>query len=101
ARTWVAAVAASLGLGYLQPSSATAADLTVGAFGGVWEQSLRKCAIEPFQKRTGKTVEVVLGSPVQWMNQSAASPDAPPLDIIFRPSDNAFDVIDRGLAEKF
>lgn len=94
-------LAAMAGIGGANFSEAAAADLAVGAFGGVWEQSLRKCAIEPFQKATGKTVEVVLGAPVQWMNQIAASPEDPPLDVIFMPSDNAFDVIDRGLAEKF
>src|SRR5690606_21489522 len=62
-------LAAMAGIGGANFSEAAAADLAVGAFGGVWEQSLRKCAIEPFQKATGKTVEVVLGAPVQWMNQ--------------------------------
>jgi putative spermidine/putrescine transport system substrate-binding protein len=60
--------------------TARAADLTVGAFGGVWEDSLRKCIITPFEKQTGKTVDVVLGSPIQWLNQIAASPGKPPLD---------------------
>lgn len=77
----------------------SAADLTVGAFGGVWEKSLRDCAIAPFEKATGKTVEVVLGAPVQWVNQIAASPANPPLDVIFMPSDNAHEVVERGLAE--
>jgi putative spermidine/putrescine transport system substrate-binding protein len=79
---------------------ANAADLTVGAFGGVWEQALRECAVAPFEAKTGKTVDIVLGAPVQWMNQIAASPSKPPLDVIFMPSDNAFDVVDKGLADK-
>ncbi len=80
-------------------ASASAADLTVGAFGGVWEQSLRKCVVEPFQKRTGKTVDVVLGAPVQWLNQIAASPNKPPLDVIYNPSETSYDAIDRGLVD--
>jgi putative spermidine/putrescine transport system substrate-binding protein len=95
------ALAAIAGLGALHSNAAVAADLTVGAFGGIWEQTLKRCAITPFQAKTGKTVEVVLGSPVQWLNQIAASPSSPPLDVIFVPSDNAFDIIDRGLVEKF
>ena len=67
---WVAA--ASLVL--LGAAGARAADLTVGAFGGVWEQSLRKCVIDPFQTQTGKTVDVVLGAPTQWLNQIARQP---------------------------
>jgi putative spermidine/putrescine transport system substrate-binding protein len=82
-------------------ATAAAADLTVGAFGGVWEKSLRECAIAPFEAATGKTVEVVLGAPVQWMNQITASPDDPPLDVIFLPSDNAYEVVERGLVQKF
>lgn len=85
----------------MQPSAAAAADVTVAAFGGVWEESLRKCVISPFEAETGKTVDVVLGAPVQWMNQIAASPDDPPFDVIYMPSDNAYDVVSRGLAEKF
>lgn len=86
---------------FLGATAVSAADLTVGAFGGVWEQSLTKCVIEPFQEKTGKTAEVVLGSPVQWMNQIGASPEEPPLDVIYMPSDNAFEVVNRGLAQKF
>ena len=79
---------------------ASASDITVGAFGGEWEKSLRECVISRFEKDTGKTVQVALGAPVQWMNQIAASPDRPPLDVIYMPSDNAYDVINRGLAQK-
>ena len=86
-------------MAFASAASASAADLTVGAFGGIWEQSLRKCVVEPFQKRTGKTVDVVLGAPVQWLNQIAASPNKPPLDVIYNPSEIAYDVIDRGLVD--
>ena len=82
-------------------TSAQSADLTVGAFGGLWEQSLRTCIIEPFQKETGKTVEVVLGSPVQWINQIAANPAHPPVDIVFTPTEQAYEMIDKGLADPF
>ncbi len=82
-------------------ATAAAEEITVGAFGGLWEQSLRECVVAPFEAATGHTVNVVLGAPVQWMNQIAASPNDPPLDVIYMPSDNAFDVVDRGLAEQF
>ena len=81
--------------------SAAAADLTVGAFGGVWEKSLRKCTIEPFEKKTGKKVDVVLGAPVQWLNQIQASPTKPPFDVIYLPTENALDAIQRGVIDKF
>lgn len=81
--------------------SAFGADLTVGAFGGLWEKSLRTCVIEPFEKETGKTVEVVLGSPVQWLNQIAANPTSPPLDVLFLPTEQAYEMIAKGLADPF
>ena len=92
-------LAASMAL--LGAAGARAADLTVGAFGGIWEQSLRKCVIDPFQAQTGKSVDVVLGAPTQWMNQIAASPQKPPIDVIYMPTENAYDAIDRGLVNQF
>lgn len=80
---------------------ASAADLTVGAFGGVWEQSLRKCVVEPWQKKTGKSVDITLGAPVQWLNQIAASPGRPPLDVVYNPTETSLDAIGRGLVDKF
>ncbi len=87
--------------GTILSTSAMGADLTVGAFGGVWEQSLRACVVEPFEKETGKTVEVVLGSPVQWINQIAANPAQPPVDIVFVPTEQAYEMIDKKLADAF
>lgn len=96
--TGVASAALLSAMAIASPSFS--ADLTVGAFGGVWEKSLRECAIAPFEAATGKSVEVVLGAPVQWMNQISASPNDPPLDVIYMPSDNAYEVVQRGLAEQ-
>ncbi len=97
---WMGSLVALLGQTALA-TSAFSADLTVGAFGGVWEQSLRTCVVEPFEKQTGKSVQVVLGSPVQWLNQIAANPTQPPLDIVFTPTEQAYDMIGKGLADAF
>jgi putative spermidine/putrescine transport system substrate-binding protein len=95
---WAAALAGALGWVSLA-SGAGANDLTVGAFGGVWETSLRKCTIDPWEKKTGKKVNVVLGAPVQWMNQIVASPQKPPFDILYLPTENALDAIERGIVD--
>lgn len=81
-------------------AGASAADLTVAAYGGVWEQSLRKCAIEPFEEATGKSVEVTLGAPLQWLNQIAASPSNPPIDVLYNTMDTAHEAIKRGLVDE-
>lgn len=77
-----------------------AQDLTVTAFGGIWEESLRKCTIEPFQEQTGKQVAVQLGGSAQWLNQISATPNNPPIDVLLISSDAAFDAVNRGLVEK-
>jgi putative spermidine/putrescine transport system substrate-binding protein len=77
-----------------------AADLTVTAFGGAWEQAYRKCFVQPFEKSTGKSVDVVLGSPTQWMNQIAANPTKPAFDVIINAVDGGKVARERGLVEK-
>jgi putative spermidine/putrescine transport system substrate-binding protein len=97
-------MAAALSLGSILiaalPRPAAAADLVVGAFGGVWDTSLRKCVVAPFQKETGKTVDVVLGSPTQWMNQIAANRSKPPLDVFYNATETAYEAHERGLVDK-
>ncbi|MBN9458225.1 MAG: extracellular solute-binding protein [Bosea sp.] len=88
------------GLALTVAMPARAADLTVTAFGGIWEKSLRTCYVEPFQKKTGKTVDVVLGTPAQWVNQVAANPAKPPIDVFLTLIDGAEDAKARGLVEK-
>jgi putative spermidine/putrescine transport system substrate-binding protein len=83
----------------LAPLAASAADLTVPAFGGTWEQAYRKCFVQPFEKATGKSVSVVLGNPNQWINQVAASPSKPPLDIIVGSIENIKQAQARGLLD--
>lgn len=97
--TFAAGIAFVAGMSLSAPASAT--DLVVGAFGGIWERSFRECIVDPFQKETGKSVDIVLGSPPQWLNQIAASPGKPPLDIMMTTSDAAHDAINRGLVDKF
>jgi len=80
---------------------ARAADLTVTAFGGIWEQNYRKCVIEPFEQRTGKKVDVVLGTPAQWLNQIAANPGKPPIDVVTNTTDVGYEAIRRGLVDAF
>ena len=80
--------------------AAHAADLTVTAFGGSWEKAYRSCFVEPFEKSTGKKVDVVLGSPTQWINQIAASPQRPPIDVMIGSVDSGKIARDRGLVEK-
>ena len=78
---------------------ASAADLTVTAYGGSWEQAYKQCFVQPFEKKTGKTVAVILGNPMQWMNQIAANPSKPPIDVIVGLADSAEIARQRGLVD--
>jgi putative spermidine/putrescine transport system substrate-binding protein len=81
--------------------AAHAADLVVTAYGGIWEKAFRECYVSEYEKKTGKKVEVVLGTPTQWANQIAASSGKPPIDVIVNTIDGAYDLIRRGIVDKF
>ena len=78
---------------------ALAADLTVTAFGGIWEKALRDCYVAPFEKQTGKTVAVLLGNPVQWVNQIAANPEHPAIDVLVNSMESGYHAIELGLID--
>ncbi|TCT03074.1 extracellular solute-binding protein [Paralcaligenes ureilyticus] len=80
-------------------ATAVAADLTVTAFGGSWERAYKECFVKPFEQRTGKTVDVILGSPMQWINQIAADPKHPPIDVMIGLVDSGLIAQKRGLVE--
>jgi putative spermidine/putrescine transport system substrate-binding protein len=67
-----------------------AADLTISAYGGIFETTVRECFVVPFEKKTGKSVAVVLGQPAQWVNQVLANPAKPPIDVLILNSTFTF-----------
>lgn len=83
----------------LAAPAASAADLTVTAYGGAWEQAYRQCFVVPFEKQTGKKVDVVLGSPMQWVNQVAANPAKPPIDVMVGLVDSGEIARQKGLVD--
>lgn len=84
----------------LAGGAARAADVTVTAFGGSWEQAFRACYAEPHTARTGQSVEVIIGGPPQWVGQIAANPSKPPIDVLVNLMDTAKRATDEGLVEK-
>ena len=79
---------------------ASAADLTIGGFGGVWERAAQACFVKAFETATGKTVAIQLGSSEQWLNQIAANPSHPPLDVVLNSIDIANAAVSRGLVDR-
>ena len=94
-------IAIPLMLGAILTSPADAADIVVTAYGGIWEKALRECYVTAFEKQTGKTVEVVLGSSPQWMNQVEANSANPPIHVMMNGVAGALLAGEKGLVEKF
>ncbi|WP_157259316.1 extracellular solute-binding protein [Burkholderia ubonensis] len=80
--------------------AAFSADLTGTAFGGMWEKAYRKCFVEPFQKTTGKTVDVTLGNPLQWVSQVEANSAKSPIDVMVSTPEAAHIAIERKLLDQ-
>jgi len=78
------------------PTLAHAADVVVASLGGIWETATRECFVAPYEKQTGKKALVVLGTSAQWVNQVAANPSKPPIDLILVAPDM---VIEKALDE--
>jgi putative spermidine/putrescine transport system substrate-binding protein len=93
-------IGAAIALG-IWAGAAQGADLVATAYGGIWEKAFRECYVSEFEKQTGKKVEVVLGTPTQWANQIAASSGKPPIDVIVNTIDGAYDMINRGIVDRF
>ena len=56
--------------------------LVINSFGGVYEQTHRKCIIEPFEKATGASVKVVTAYSADAFAQLRAQKAAPQFDIL-------------------
>ncbi|MFC7066769.1 hypothetical protein [Brucella rhizosphaerae] len=78
-----------------------AKEITVTAFGGIWEEAVRKCFVAPFEARTGAKANVSLGGPPQWLAQVEASPAKPPVDVLIMTPDLALTAARSGLVDDF
>ncbi|MCP8894853.1 extracellular solute-binding protein [Shinella daejeonensis] len=85
----------------LHAARAQAREITVTAFGGVWEEAVRTCFVAPFEARTGAKASVSLGGPPQWLAQVEAAPDNPPVDVLIMTPDLALTAAKAGLVDDF
>lgn len=57
--------------------------LTVTAFAGAWSETFTEAFVEPFEERTGATVQFVPGGAGEWLTQlRAAGGNNPPFDLV-------------------
>ena len=58
-------------------------ELTVGSWGGVWDESTQKYIIDPLVKETGAKVSIVPGDSIEHYPKIVANPDNPPYDVLW------------------
>lgn len=92
---------AGLGLPLIRPARAQGKSITVTALGGVWEEAVRSCFAQPYEKQTGNTARVLIGSPPQWLAQIEANPANPPIDAMVTIPDLAIAAVKKGLMDRF
>ncbi|HVX74879.1 MAG TPA: extracellular solute-binding protein [Bradyrhizobium sp.] len=91
-------LAASVALALSEMSgTAAAADVVLTSNGGVWEKATQECFVKPYEAKTGKKAQVVLGTPAQWVNQITANPQHPPIDLLLASPDEVIENIKRGI----
>ncbi|CUX70130.1 MULTISPECIES: extracellular solute-binding protein [Agrobacterium] len=82
-------------------ANAQSGEITVTAFGGVWEEAVRKCFVAPFEAKTGAKANVSLGGPPQWLAQVEAEPNKPPVDVLIMTPDLALTAAKVDLVDDF
>lgn len=92
----VGLAASGLRIGHVNAQTQT---ITVTAFGGIWEQTIREVMVPDFTKRTGHRANVLIGGPQQWMAQIEANRAKPPIDVLMNTVDLALIAGRTGLVE--
>jgi putative spermidine/putrescine transport system substrate-binding protein len=82
-------------------ANAQSSEITVTAFGGVWEEAVRTCFVAPFEAKTKAKANVSLGGPPQWLAQVEANPAKPPLDVLIMTPDLALTAAKADLVDDF
>src|SRR5690242_11962035 len=88
-----AAAALGLPLSYLAGArrsfAASPTPITVTAFGGIWEETIRAVIVPDYEQHTGGKANVMIGGPQQWMAQIEANKARPPIDVLMNSVDLA------------
>lgn len=94
------AAGAVLPTGFGGSALAQSDSITVTAFGGIWESTIRAVMVADFEKRTGKKANVQIGGPQQWMAQIESNRTKPPIDVLMNSVDLALVAGRNGMVEK-
>lgn len=87
--------------GFPSLANAQSKEITVTAFGGVWEEAVRSCFVAPFEAKTKAKANVSLGGPPQWLAQVQANTAKPPVDVLIMTPDLALTAAKADLVDDF
>ena len=73
----------------LSANARAAEELIVGSWGGVWDDTVRDNIVKPLVEETGAEVSILSGNSSEQFARLLASPDAPPVDVLFLDLDIA------------
>ena len=90
--------AATLALA-LSVNARAAEELIVGSWGGVWDDTVKENIVKPLVAETGAEVAILSGSSSDQFARLLASPDAPPVDVLFLDLDIAVSGFAKGMFE--
>ena len=90
--------AAVLGLA-LSVNARAAEELIVGSWGGVWDDTVKDNIVKPLVAETGAEVSILSGNSSEQFARLLASPDAPPVDVLFMDLDIAVSGFARDMFE--
>ena len=91
-------LAVALGLA-LSVNARAAEELIVGSWGGVWDDTVKDNIVEPLVAETGAEVSILSGNSSEQFARLLASPDAPPVDVLFLDLDIAVSGFARNMFE--
>tara|TARA_R110000737_G_scaffold70869_1_gene99364 strand:- start:1337 stop:2377 length:1041 start_codon:yes stop_codon:yes gene_type:complete len=79
--------------------AASAKEIVISGYGGLWEEAVRTCFEAPFTAATGNTIAITMGAGNQWINQVKAASGPPPIDLLMISSSGAFEAIAQDIVE--
>ena len=86
-------------LGLFLAGPATAQDLVVGSWGGVWDDTVAENIVDPLAEETGAEIEILPGTSTEQFARLLANRGNPPVDVLFLDLDVAVAGFEQGIFE--
>jgi putative spermidine/putrescine transport system substrate-binding protein len=81
-------------------AAGAAANIVAPSFAGVWVDGLKASVVPCYKAKTGGEVEIVVGTPTDFVQKVMATRDRPALDVMIGPDSEVFYGMQLGIIEK-